>query len=937
MASVLAVVAGAPAHAANTSGEALVDTNDDGVGDAREFGGRDRYDTANRLAANFGKAEGLGNVPVAFVASGYMLVDAISVAGLAGFLDAPVLLTPSDSLNGSVADFIEDYGVQTVYVLGGPNAVADSVLDSIEALANSPTATRVYGDDRYATAAEVASRLGGGAAWCGGAEAAAILANGGDVSLAYAMAVSPVANRLQLPLLLTAADELPTATADFIEDQDIERVVIMGGESSVSDGVSAALTSSGVDTVTRIPGDTPAAASAALAKLATNGCQADLGLVSSDTVALVAESGLPDGVAASPVLASSYQNGALVPMLVVGDELPASVSDYLAATPELDGTDKLHLNIVAIGGTGAVSSSVMDAAVAAAASADPLSVQITSDELVEGSTTEYKPPQIGDTSVVLRFSDNIEDDPDPAANPSVGPLTNLIRDNLEINGAPARLITTAAAVTRGEGGTGTAACVPDTVTVTLASALKAGDVVSLAAGAKFGANKDLRTVAGAEVKVPAAARDTKAPVVSVVAIVGSTTVVRVQFTETDLDPLNGNDAVAADEIVITSTVTKTATTVDSTTGAITLADDGDVDGDDVFAVGDRITVKSGALVDMTGNKSRARTFSVLAAQASPRITAVTMSDMVHTAQATASVPEAISEETPNNTADDDITIKAKKGGAADGAVGNGWTIAFDRATSWKADPKAAVDIDVRVNAKDRLVSVRFNAGNAKFADLKAALEGNSAFDAMFDVNLPADDTGACGATANNPLQIVGFTRGVSDVTEDGMTAVAIEVRFNTYAASIDPVTELGNDVFAQVVNRYNANPANTDLTGASVAAIVDIADDATRIAASLVNNADGTPGSDGPVAAITGPATSARYEMVTDRADLLPKVRDLVTTAAGYARSATGADQTPEDMTPVATGYAADVESTTTSQEDKNAGSQVRIGQSSSVKAPDFE
>ena len=88
MASVLAVVAGSPAQAANTSSEALIDTNDDGVGDAREFGGRDRYDTSLRLAKNFAKDRGgLGGVPTAFVASGYNLVDAASVPGLAGFLD----------------------------------------------------------------------------------------------------------------------------------------------------------------------------------------------------------------------------------------------------------------------------------------------------------------------------------------------------------------------------------------------------------------------------------------------------------------------------------------------------------------------------------------------------------------------------------------------------------------------------------------------------------------------------------------------------------------------------------------------------------------------------------------------------------------------------------------------------------------------------------
>lgn len=955
MASVLAVVAGSPAHAANTSSEALVDTNSDGKPDAREFGGRDRYDTANRLAENFGKAEGLGNVPVAFVASGHMQVDAISVAGLAGFLDAPVLLTPSDSLNGSVADFIEDYGVQTVHVLGGPAAVADSVVEAIEGLANKPTVSRIAGNDRYATAAAVASRLGGAAAWCGGTDAAAILANGGDVSLAYAMAISPIANRLQLPLLLTAADELPSATEDFITDEDIEHVVIVGGESSVSDDVSAALTTAGVDTVTRISGDTPAAVSAELATLAGKGCKADLGLVSTDTVALVAESGLPDGVAASPVLASSYKNGDLVPLLIVGDTLPASVSDYLAATPALDGTNKLHLNIVAIGGTAAVSDKVMQDALAAAASADALTVQISSgglstdtarngDTNSDGAIDAKDTPAIGDDTVILRFSDNIvDDDSANTANPTM--LTNLIRDNLEVNGVPARLAA-GTPITRGEAGTGTAACVPDTVTVKLLRPLKAGDVISLAGGAKFGAVKDQRTVAGASVTVPAAQRDTTAPSVTVIAIDATSTtsgiedVALVQFKRDDtFGAAEGAGVVASNEIRITtkagSTTAKTVSAIDPTSGVITLADSAVLEADD------RVTVLSGALVDQAGNKSRARTFTVMAAPKSPRITSVTMSDPVHATQAVASVPEAISEETPDDDAANDIKITAKKGGSADGAAGNGWTIRFDKASSWKPDATAAVDIDVRVSSTDRIVSVKFNTGNAKFGDLKSALEANSAFDAMFKVTLPPDaDSTVCGATANNPLQIGAdaFTRGLNDMTEGGKTAVAVVVTFGAYVYSIDADGELGEDVFAEVVKRHNAVAADADdldISSGTVAAINGVT--GTRLARALINDPAGSPtGSDDSstaVADVDGPANMARYELETGNPLLLPRIRDLVTTAAGSPDSVTDGN-----IAPVATGYAADDTTATADvNEAENAKSQVRIGQSSNVKAPDFK
>ena len=183
------------------------------------------------------------------------------------------------------------------------------------------------------------------------------MANGGDVSLAEAMIVGPIAHRLQLPLLLTASDELPMATADFTEAEDIEHVVIVGGTDAVSEDIESALTDAGVDTVDRIAGDTAAATSVAPAELAGDSCNDDLAPVSTDTAALVHRDALPDGVAASPVLTSSYDQGDLVPILVVGDTLPASVRDHLAATPEEVGGNKLNLRIVAISGTAAVSAS----------------------------------------------------------------------------------------------------------------------------------------------------------------------------------------------------------------------------------------------------------------------------------------------------------------------------------------------------------------------------------------------------------------------------------------------------------------------------------------------------------------------------------------------------------------------------------------------------
>lgn len=392
VASVLAVVAGSPVQAANTSFEVKIDHDDD-VPDSREFAGQDRYDTALLLAKNFARSKGgLGAVPNLFVSSGETLVDSISVAGLADYVDAPIVLTPTGNLHGGVADFIEDYGVSTVYVLGGSAAVSDSVVTDIEGLSSDPAVSRIAGDDRYATAAAIAGMIDAESSWCGTDAVSAVLINGASDMMAFGVAVQTIAYRLQLPVLMTGADELPDATAEYITEHDVEHVQIIGGTGTVSAEVASALTTLGGDTVDRVDGDSASAVSVALAQAAGDGCGDALGIVAVDRVALVR--GNPDGVVGAPVLASSLHGGFLVPPLVVGDSLPASVSDYLAATPKnkADG-NRLNLGIVAVGGTAAVSEATMDAALTAAASSGALAASIgaISDTNLDGVTNADDP------------------------------------------------------------------------------------------------------------------------------------------------------------------------------------------------------------------------------------------------------------------------------------------------------------------------------------------------------------------------------------------------------------------------------------------------------------------------------------------------------------------------------------------------------------------
>ncbi len=890
IASVLAVVAGSPAQAANTASEVLVD-------DAREFAGQDRYDTALRLAKNFATNKGgLGAVPAVFIASGETLVDSISVAGFAGYADAPILLTPTGSLHGGVADFIEDYDVKTVYVLGGSAAVGDATLGAIEGLLSKPTVTRIAGADRYGTAAAVAGMIEAESSWCGTDAVSAVLINGSSDALPFGVAVQTTAYRLQLPVLMTLADELPDATADYIDKNDVEHVQIIGGTDTVSAGVASALTTLGVDTVARVDGDSAAAVSVELAKLAGNGCGDDLAPVSTNRVVLVR--GNPDGVAAAPVLASTLANGDLVTPLIVGDTLPASVRDYLAATPQVVGGSKLALGIVAIGGTAAVSADVMAAAIDAAASSGSLSVGIgaTTDTNRDNKINADDPVRPG-TAFSLYFSDDVAG--------TDAELLAKVRDIVEVNGAVAQVATATTATITG-------VCTPRRVDVTLSKALTNGDTLSAASSVHtFGTQSDQRRLAPVTPeKVVAAPADTTRPKVTIIGIANETAF---QIRIADAGGLDSGAEITADELTFTSgkgtatlgAVTHTAGETTATVAVTRAADAGGNATADTLVVGDRLTIKSGALADTSENVNASTTGRAIAEPKSPRITSVLLSNPLYSAQNVWTVPDSV-----GATGDNAITITAKASGDAAGAAGNAWSVVFDTPSTYSAEK--ASDIDVRVDTKGKTVTVRFVNGPATVGSLLAALKANSAFDERFSAGTGCD---AVATTALTPSNAADDRDAAASATGAGRTQFAIEVRFGAYIAThVDD--ELLADIFARTLAR-NRNNEDADTQSELIALL-------------------GTDAGTGTLVG-TAPSKTVRYEMETASVAYMPMDRDRVLTLAG-AEAATDADankagdQARALVAHVATGYAPD-DPNEPADESKNGKSDLRISQTSSIKA----
>jgi putative cell wall-binding protein len=180
-----------------------------------------------------------------------VFADSLASGGAQGQIDAPLLLTGQSSLAARTRAELDRLGVRTVYVLGGPAAIADSVLAELRAAGFG--VRRVFGPDRVATAVAVAERFYPGAR-------TAIVARGfagDDATQAFAdsLAAGALAARMGVPIILTATDALSPDARRYFETQAIDEIIIAGGTAAVSAQVQQELEAMDI-TVTRAGGAT---------------------------------------------------------------------------------------------------------------------------------------------------------------------------------------------------------------------------------------------------------------------------------------------------------------------------------------------------------------------------------------------------------------------------------------------------------------------------------------------------------------------------------------------------------------------------------------------------------------------------------------------------------------------------------------------------------
>ena len=186
--------------------------------------GSDRFDTSDKLSQEVSRLSKKSNQ--AILVNGYKNIDALSVSSLATKEELPILLNGRNALNMSVKNRLKQMNVKKVYIIGGNNSISSDVEKELKRMQIS--VVRLSGTDRYETSANIAKY-----AYKDFDEA--IVASGENP--VDALAASTLTGKKEAPILLTNKNKIPKSIKKIIEDMDIGKITIVGGENSITDNV----------------------------------------------------------------------------------------------------------------------------------------------------------------------------------------------------------------------------------------------------------------------------------------------------------------------------------------------------------------------------------------------------------------------------------------------------------------------------------------------------------------------------------------------------------------------------------------------------------------------------------------------------------------------------------------------------------------------------
>lgn len=295
--------------------------------------GADRYATAAQVAkSNWTTTDNV------VLVSGEGYADSVSASALAKKLDAPILLTTSDTLSSDAESAIEQLKPKNIYVIGGNASISQSIRNNLKTDYNL---VELGGANRYETNVAVAEKLVEL-----GVSASDVLVVGGE-GFSDALSVAPVAAaKGQILLLANNNESSIQSVISFVKDNS-SKVTVVGTKNVINDAIYNALGAS-----TRVDGgqDRFATNLNVLNKFADS-------LKNDKLYVANASAATPDNLYADALVASALAGKYTAPLVLVDKDESAATDnaeDYIAGVYK----DNSSVNVNVIGGTGVVSDTV---------------------------------------------------------------------------------------------------------------------------------------------------------------------------------------------------------------------------------------------------------------------------------------------------------------------------------------------------------------------------------------------------------------------------------------------------------------------------------------------------------------------------------------------------------------------------------------------------
>lgn len=287
--------------------------------DATQIAGDSRYTTAVEAS----KRAYPNGAKMVVIATGENWPDALGGAALAGAVNAPLLLTPKNTLPAAVSAEIARLHATGAYILGSEDAVSEAVYDAVDDLMILAPPERLGGTDRYATANLIAAEAVVQIQDKQGYDGTAFVVTGENFP--DALAASPIAAANGWPIYLTPKAALLPSVKTAMTANGSNHGYIIGSTDAVSAAVATTLNQAPFISFSRYGGHNRYDTAAIIANVGFDG----MGMLWSKP-ALAVGTNFPDALAGGVLQGSDYSLILLTPK----DSLDPHAAAALAANKD---------------------------------------------------------------------------------------------------------------------------------------------------------------------------------------------------------------------------------------------------------------------------------------------------------------------------------------------------------------------------------------------------------------------------------------------------------------------------------------------------------------------------------------------------------------------------------------------------------------------------